>query len=163
MAGLDNHGHAHRVQRLLNAVANLHRQPLLHLQAAGKTLHHAGHLREARDVTVGDIGHMGLAVERQHVMLAKRVEFDVLDQHHLPVFFAERRRADDLERILVVTFRQERHGLSHAFGGLEQPFARGVFPQQAQDFRIMELQRLDGRRVETLLLVVILRFHRAQR
>ena len=106
---------------------------------------------------------MGLAVEGQHVVFAERVELDVLDEHHLPVLLAEHRRADDVERIFVVTFRQERHSLGHPFGGFQQPFARGVLAQQAQDLRIVEFQRLDGRRVETLLLVVVFRLHRAQR
>ena len=80
-------------------------------------------------MAVGDVGDMRLAVKRQHMMLAERIKFDVLHQHHLLVLFAERRRADDLQRVFVISFRQERHCLGHPFGGLLQPFACGILAQ----------------------------------
>lgn len=73
MAGFDHDGDAHRVEGFLDAVADLHRQAFLHLQAAGEALHHAGDFRKARDVSVGDVRHVRFAVEGQHVVLAERV------------------------------------------------------------------------------------------
>ena len=64
VARFDHDGHAHGVQRLLDAVADLHRQPLLYLQAAGEALHHTGYFGKPRDMAVGDVGDMRLAVER---------------------------------------------------------------------------------------------------
>ncbi len=160
VAGFDDHGHAHGLERFLDAVADLHRQPLLHLQAPGETLDYAGDLRESGDAPVGDVGHVGLAVERQHVVLAERVELDVLDQHHLLVLLAEHGRADDFERVFVVALGEERHRLGHPFGRLQKPLARRVLAQQTQDLAIMVFERFDGRRVETFFFFVVFRLHR---
>jgi len=43
----------------------------------------------------GDIGHMHLAKERQHVMLAEREYLDVLDDDHLVVVLVKERPAQD--------------------------------------------------------------------
>ena len=110
-------------------------------------------------MSVGDVGDVRLAVKRQHMVFAERVQLDVLHEHHLFVLFAERRGADDFERILFVSLRQERHRLGDAFGGFQKSFARRVLPQQPQDFGVMELQRLDGPGVETFLFVVSSLFH----
>ena len=56
--------HTEGFQGVLNAVLDLLCHTLLHLQAVGIDVHHTGYLRESCDIAVGDIGHMGLAVER---------------------------------------------------------------------------------------------------
>ena len=43
------------------------------------------------DGTVGYIGYMRLADERNHVVLAEGIEFNVLYYHHLAVIFMEHR------------------------------------------------------------------------
>lgn len=60
MARLDDDGHAERIERLLNAIADLHGQPLLHLQPAGIGLDDARDLRQPGDIAVRDIGYMAL-------------------------------------------------------------------------------------------------------
>ena len=41
------------------------------LEPAGVGFNHAGNLAEAGDLAVGDVSHVGLADERQHVMLTE--------------------------------------------------------------------------------------------
>ena len=69
--GFDNDHHAEGLQRFLDAVLDLLRHALLHLKPVGIDIHHTGYLRETSDVAVGDIGHVGLAVEGQHVVFAE--------------------------------------------------------------------------------------------
>ena len=83
------------MEGLLDAVADLLRQALLDLQAAGVGLHHAGDLGEPGDAAVRDVGDMGLADEREHVVLAQREQLDVLDQDHLAVRLREYGGTDD--------------------------------------------------------------------
>ena len=159
VARFDDHRHTHRVERLLDAVANLHRQPLLYLKPPGEAFDYAGDFRQPRDVAVGDVGHVGAAVEGEHVVLAERIELDVLDQHHLLVLLAEGGRADDFQRVGLVALREERHRLGHPFGGLDESFARRVLAQQAQNLGVVVLEGFDSFDVETLLLDVSHLFH----
>ena len=71
VTGLDNHHDTQRVERLLYALFDLKRHALLHLQAVAEYVDHTGYLRQSRDIAVGDIGHMHLAIKRQHVVLAE--------------------------------------------------------------------------------------------
>ena len=98
---------------------------------------------------------MGLAVKRQHVVLAKRVKLDVLDDHHLAVLLLELGREQDFARILVVTLGQKAHGLGDPLGRLEQSLARRVFPEQFQNSLIVLAERPESVRVETLLFIVV--------
>jgi len=88
--GLDDDGYAERLQHFLNDIADFEREPLLHLQAAGEHVHHAGDFAEADDVAVGDVRDVGFAKKGQHVVLAEGVHFDVFHEHHLAVIFAEK-------------------------------------------------------------------------
>ena len=59
-----------------------------------KDVDQAGQLRQARDpaVVAGDVAHVRLAHERDHVVLAQRGEGDVPHHHHLVVLGRERHR-----------------------------------------------------------------------
>ena len=70
---------------LPDAVGDLRGQPLLHLQPARKGLQHARELGDADDMVARQIGDMRLADDRRHVMLAMRLERDVLEQHDLVI------------------------------------------------------------------------------
>ena len=58
-------------------VGNLRTQLLLQLQTAGINLNRASKLREPCDTAVGDIANGSLAIKRQQMMFAQRVERDV--------------------------------------------------------------------------------------
>ena len=71
MLGLYHDHHTKRLQGVLDTVLDLLCHALLHLQTVGIDIHHACYLRKTGDVAVGDICHMCLAIEGQHVMLAE--------------------------------------------------------------------------------------------
>ena len=79
------------LDHLLDRLGDLDGEPLLHLQPAREHVHEARDLREADDLAVGEVGHVGLAEERQQVVLAHREDVDVLDDHHLVVGDGEER------------------------------------------------------------------------
>ena len=78
------------------AVGDLLGEPLLHLQAAREHLDDARQLGQPDDAAVRDVRDVRLAEERQHVVLAQRVELDVAHHHHVLVLLLEQRVADDL-------------------------------------------------------------------
>ena len=73
---------AGRLEHVHDRVGDLVGEPLLHLEPAGEDVHDAGHLGEAEDLAVGDVGDVGPAEERQQVVLAQRVELDVAHHDH---------------------------------------------------------------------------------
>ena len=89
MTGFDHYHHAQGLECLLDAFLDLKRHALLHLQTVAVDIDYAGNFREPRDVAVGDIGHMHLAVKGYHVVFAEREEIDVFDDNHLRVVFLE--------------------------------------------------------------------------
>ena len=131
---LNDHHHAERVERFLDAVFYLCRQPLLHLQTAGKHIHHAGYLAQTRNLAVGDVGDMHLAEKRQQMVLAQRVEINVFHHHHLAVVFLKEGALEDGLRVFLIPFGQKLERFADAAGGLLQPLALGVFADQRQRF-----------------------------
>ena len=80
---------------------------------------------------------MRLADERHHVMLAGRIQFDVLDQDHLLVLFLEHRTPEDFRSVLLVSVCQELQSLRHSLRSLYKSFALRVFAQQLEYFLIV--------------------------
>lgn len=76
--GLYHHHHAKRMESLLDALAYLLGESLLHLKTMGEDVNNTCYLAKTSDITIGDISHMCLAIERKHVVLAKREHVDVL-------------------------------------------------------------------------------------
>ena len=154
VGSLYDNAHTQRMQGILDTVADLDGKPLLDLKTAGITLHHTGDLAESGDIAVGNIGHMGLSIERQQVMLAHGVQLNILDNHHLTVVFLEHRRTQNLGSVHMVTLCQELHALGHPFRGLEQSLAFRILPQQAQHFLIMYSKFLSDLRIVFLYLII---------
>ena len=153
MLRLDNHRHAKRVQRLLNAVFDLVGEPFLNLQAARVGIDNAGNLAQARYVAVWNVGHVRLAEERQHMVLAEREHLYVLDNHHLRVLLFEHRALENGFRVLIVTLCQKLHSLCNAFGRFFQPLAVRVFAQIGDNLTVKVGQRL---RLGVVVVVVAL-------
>ena len=78
---------------------------------------------------------MGLAMEWEHVMLAERVELDVLDEDHLVVILGEDGTVQDIRHGLVGAGRQEGEGLGHALRGLQEAFPARVLADGMQNTR----------------------------
>ena len=79
MLGLDHDEDPARLEARLDGVRDLGRQPLLHLGPPRVPLDDPGQLRQPRDppVLVGDVRDVGLAHERDQMVLAHAVERDV--------------------------------------------------------------------------------------
>ena len=89
MLGFYDYHHALRFEGFLYAVLDLLCEALLHLKTMAVDVHHAGYLAQSCDVSVGDVCHVSLAIEWQHVVFAHREEVDVLDDDHLVVFLGK--------------------------------------------------------------------------
>ena len=140
---LDHDHHAQGIERLLDAILDLHGQPLLDLQAAGEDIHHPRDLAQAGNIMLRDIGHVRLAKEGQHMMLAQGKEIDILHDHHLLVILLlEHSGAQDRLRILAIPLRQELHRLSHTRRGFHQALAFRILAQKIEDILIMLGQHL---------------------
>lgn len=131
--GFDDHGDTQRVQGLLDAITDLLGEAFLYLQPAGVGFHYAGDFAEAGYFSLGNVGDMRLADERKHVVLAQGEQFDVLYDDHVVVRFLEKGAFDEGLSVLEIPLGKELHGLRYPFRRLLQAFARGVFPEQAQN------------------------------
>ena len=76
---------------------------------------------------------MGLADERQHVVLAQGEEFDVLDDDHLVVRLVEDGRLHDGGAVLPIPLCQELPGLRHPFRRLDESLPLRILSEQFQD------------------------------
>ncbi len=83
---------------------------------------------------------MCLANERQQMVLAQRVQLDVLDHHHFTGIGAEQRAVGYFFQGLRVTATQILHGLGGALGGVQQTFARDVLAQLPEDGGVILFQ-----------------------
>ena len=142
MLAFGHHNHTTCARILDQRVGDLLGQTLLHLRPASIHLDQSGELAQPHHpVLGGNIAHMGHAVERQQVMLAHRIQFDVLDQHqfvgiHVEVLLQHigrgslqtgeqlaARAGDTVRRfhqplalgILANRLQEQTYGLAHAF------------------------------------------------
>src|SRR5580704_883577 len=81
----NHHSDALRFDDFLNRLGDLRGQALLNLEPSGKEFDQAREFTEADHFAVRNIGHVHLAEEGQHVMLAQAEHFYVLDDDHLVV------------------------------------------------------------------------------
>src|SRR5580704_12532821 len=131
--GLDDDADAARAERLLEGQCDLLGEPLLDLEPPGIYIDDAGHLREADDAAIRDLRHVRAAEERQHVVLAQRVELDVPHHDHALVpGLLEQRIANDLRGVHRVAAREELERFGDALRRLDQPLAVGIFAEQLQ-------------------------------
>ena len=84
------------------------------------------------DAAARDVGDVHPAEERQHVVLAQRVELDVAHHHHVLVRLVEQRVANDLSGVHPVTPREPRERLRYTLRSLDQPLAVGILAQQLE-------------------------------
>ncbi len=140
MLGFDHHRNTSGAGDFLNGFGDLAGQVFLDLQPAGEHVDDPRDLRQAQYAPGGDVCHMGLADEGQHVVLAQRVQLDVLDDDHLVIVRGEQRAVDDLFQAAVVTAAQVLHRLCRALRRIAQTFALRVFTHPGQYFAVMTRQ-----------------------
>ena len=98
----------------MNGFADLLGKAFLQLQAMTEYIHHTGNLAQARNYAIGDICNMNTAIEGKHVVLAKGVEIDVLDDDHLvaPLLVKDGTLKNG-NGVLFITSGEVSHGTSH--------------------------------------------------
>src|SRR4029453_9219159 len=102
-------------------------------------LDQARDLRQPDDAASRDVRHVGTPEERQDVVLAERVEVDVLHHDHLGVLLVEQGAVDDGPRVLLVAPRAVWERARHALRRLHEPLAAGLgvdLTEQLRDDRL---------------------------
>jgi hypothetical protein len=96
------------------------------LRAARVALDESGEFAEADDLSIGEIGDVRPAGEREEMMLAEGLEFDVAEEDDLVVTFME--DGAEMEPGILIEAGEE-FGIrpGDAVGGLEESLAVGVF------------------------------------
>ena len=113
-------------------VGDLFGHPFLHLRAVRQGLHHAGQFAQAQHAAVRQVADVGVAHEREEVVLADAVEGDVADEHDLVIFFGECLA----EMHLRVSVQPAEHlGIhaGHAGRRFQQALAIGIFAHRQQN------------------------------
>ena len=130
--GLDDNHYPQWFEGCLYALAYLLRHALLNLEAVREAVHHAGYFAQACHLSVGDVRHMHLTIEGEHVMFAKGIEIDVTHDDHLPVVLVELGRVEYRHRVLLIATGEEGHCPRHASWGLEQAFALRILAKDIE-------------------------------
>ncbi|VTZ59980.1 conserved hypothetical protein [Sinorhizobium medicae] len=135
MLGFDHHRHAPGHEGLIDGPGDLRRHCLLRLQAAGVNIDDTGDFGKAEHATVRQVGDMGLADNRHHMVLAMRIERDVLFEHDIIV------AGDFLEGSAEHVFRREIVAaenfpicLGDTRGRVLQAFSCRIFARPAQQY-----------------------------
>ncbi len=118
---------AFRIDLLLDVRGDLLREALLYLETAGEAIDKTRQLADAEDLAARDVADVATAVERQHVVFAEAVDFDVPHDDHVVAFFVENGVADDVVWIDAIAAEEEVVGLCDAFGRFAEAFTFGVF------------------------------------
>jgi len=127
VAGFHDNTHSSGFENAHERVRNVIRESFLDLQAVGKHVYDPGDLRKAYNLSLRDVRNMRLSEERQHVMLAKRIDFYVANEDHTVMRFLENRAVDDIVNALPIPARQPFDGKFHAGWRLQKTFALGIF------------------------------------
>ena len=98
---------AFRIDFLLDIGGNLLGEAFLDLEASCEAIDETRQLADAKYLSTRNIADMATAVERQHVVFAEAIDFDVLHDDHVVAFFVEDGIADDVVRIGAVTAEEE--------------------------------------------------------
>ena len=96
MVGFDHYAHPNRLEVLLEALRDLPSHPLLDLQAPAVEFDQARHLAETDQASFRDVSDVHPAVEREQVVLAQRVHFDVLHHDHVFIGLGKDGVAEDI-------------------------------------------------------------------
>src|SRR5690606_28830948 len=85
------------------------------------------------DLLARDVADRRRAEERQHVVLAQRVELDAGEHHHLGALGLEEGAVDDLLGVLAVTAGEEPQRALDALRGPQQALARDVLAEAGDE------------------------------
>ena len=129
VTGFDHDDDPFGLEGIGQAVADLRRETLLHLKAAGIYLDQAGYLAEPYDALGGDIAYVHLPEEGEQMVLAEGVKLDVAHDDDARTGVLEYGRRYDVACRLTIAFGQFHHCLGCPLGSFSQPFPIGVVAQ----------------------------------
>ncbi len=140
MTGFDHYADTLWLNGFLNGLGNLRGQSFLNLQAAGKYFNEPWNFAQADNFAIRNVGHVYLAKERQHVVLAETKHFDVLDDDHLVVGDCEQGLLKHGLGVFFVALDQMLIGAVNSLGSTLQPLAGRVFAEDARSSLAPDLQ-----------------------
>jgi len=127
--GLYHHADAFGRHGLVERLGDLFRHALLQLEAMRKRAHQAWDLAQPHHFSLRQIPDVAAAEERQHVVFAKAVETNVLDDDHLVVVLVEHCAGDDVGRVDPIAVRHLAQCARHAIRGRLQTLPGRVFAE----------------------------------
>src|SRR5215471_3326876 len=134
VASFNHHAHAQGLDGALYGLGNLDSEPLLHLQAARKSIHQPGNFAQTDDLAAGNVGYVNLTEKREHVVLAQAEHLDILDDYHLVIGHIEHSALEQFVWILAVALGQVLQAFLHALRSSEQAIALRIFTYSDQQF-----------------------------
>jgi hypothetical protein len=129
-------GNAGWREGVVQCIGDLRGEALLHLQPSRKGINKAWDLREANDAAARHVANGGHARKWKQVVFTEGVERDPLNHDEVASRCARRLLedgAEDLVRIAGVAAGELEHGASNAAWGIDEPVARWVLANGAQD------------------------------
>src|SRR2546423_2755332 len=118
MLGLDDNRDAYGPQRFHQRISDLNSQVLLDLETAREHIDDPSNFGETNDFAIGNVSDVRPAHERQQMMLAHRVKFDVFDEDDLARIGIEDRVVNQNIETLAVAISEEVEG---ARGAVRSP------------------------------------------
>jgi hypothetical protein len=134
VAGFDDNADALGFDYFLDGFGDLGGEALLNLQAAREELDEARDFAEADNTSVGDVGNVDFAEEREQVMLAETEHLDIFHDHHFVVGDGEEGAFEEGLGIFLVSLGEEFHGFVDALRGGGETFAVGIFAEADEGF-----------------------------
>lgn len=133
VAGLDNHADPLGFQDCIQRIADLLPQPFLNLQTPCKNIDDPGYFAQSDDEFVRDVSDVHFSEERQEVMFAERVTFDVFDDDHAVGVRRKERSVDDFFQALFVAGCEEREGIRAALRRAPEPLSLRVLADRPEE------------------------------
>ena len=118
---------AFRIDLLIDVRGDLLCETLLYLEAACEAIDKTCQLTDAKHFAARDVADVADAEERQEVVLAEGIDFDVPHEDHVVGVDVEHRSAQEGDGVLSVAGEQRAPGVRDAARGLGEALAPGVF------------------------------------
>jgi len=130
----DDDDHAARLEVLYEGLSDIRREALLNLRPACVDVDKPSELAQTRDAPIvrGDVPDVGDSVERDKMVLTRRVERDVLDENELFVIEVEGHAEDILWRLMQAGERL-RVRTGYPLWGVTEPAAVRVLSDRNQN------------------------------
>jgi hypothetical protein len=134
--GANQHANAGWREGVVQCIGNLRGKALLHLQSSRKGINKAWDLREANDATARHVANSRHARKWKQVVFAEGVKWNSLNNDKVSSWSTRRLLEDGAENfvwVAGVAAGELEHGASNAAWGIDEPIARWVFANGAQD------------------------------